>query len=1033
MDVSFHSTRLTSTKQVDDEHHVYISRAAVPLLPDKDVSFRPLALTVTTLKHRRMTVLYRCSLLILLTLSDVSSFLLDASQPCHRQRRPPTYSASECNCFCAADSSSSSSSINNHNSNNKSLPRRDFLGLGGMAALSALSVLGLSEEAKVASPSFSSSQSPTIPSASNDPRIPFSSSRKYKTITLSNNGLRVLLVQDVQVFQAAAALSIGGAGQFADPDDVPGLAHLCEHMVLSYASKRKRRTIQSQAQDFEEWLSDQEGSSNAFTALDNVCFHFTCPDASFLEGLERFAGLFEEGVFASVCRNEEILKREIKRVDSELDYNDVSFQATSLSKNFVTPEHPYARFSAGNAETLQELPNAANIDVAERLIQFFRTKYQPSEAILVVTAPQDFVTLQRWVTPFASTLSRQQLRGATVASSNQPILQRFYPGGFLLGTRLKQMVILHKAGTTEGGGGGGGGSKANEATEPLQFEWILNFDYTHAMRNGQPDTTGAQIAFCLAQILGRRGPGSLYAFLLRRGWVPPVSAGVPRITMPVDVSGFQLIKMDMQLTVEGFLQRSAVVAAVYDTLEALRRGTGYSVTRELVTQWASIAKLHGYLLTPRPPDAIELAEDFHIYGLDGPNGIGSGQWYRFPEPDDRNGINLLQKSLSSVLALMSDPGEAVVIASATQKMLALANLPPVATSRRWRTEPLTGCRFLYDDMLGLTSRIEELVLTRVVDREELLRPVLNPLVPVILKEPRPVSSSGASDPRSASDILPLIVRDSAEPNREFRLSSSSSFSREVSQEDSRWTLLEPPVEGKRGLPLPGYPPEPNYRSVFVINLLSSRPARASLREAARGELFKTSFEYSVSDLAELGAPGGLAYDLSFNKYGMRLAFMGVNQNLPSYARRFCRRLVEHPSNLLDGPEFFPPKVLNAAVGSARRFRGFSNQRRNTVVSALRSATAYESAAEGKAFLRSCSAAVCYAEGDWSTTREVLSLQKDLEDIFAPYLSLGRGTNLPALPSLDDLTYKAIWKPRFGLPCTLAGITLISDACGRVPR
>ena len=108
-------------------------------------------------------------------------------------------------------------------------------------------------------------------------------------IVLPNNGLRVLLVQDTQVYQAAAALSIGGAGQFADPNDLPGLAHLCEHMALSSQRRRGRRRPPSfrkvidnmddiaQEEDFENWLADREGSSNGFTALDNVCFQHDLP------------------------------------------------------------------------------------------------------------------------------------------------------------------------------------------------------------------------------------------------------------------------------------------------------------------------------------------------------------------------------------------------------------------------------------------------------------------------------------------------------------------------------------------------------------------------------------------------------------------------------------------------------------------------------------------------------------------------------------------------------------------------------------
>jgi insulysin len=873
--------------------------------------------------------------------------------------------------------------------------------------------------------------------------VPYANTRRYKTVILAN-GLRVLLVQDKRVFQAAAALSVGGAGQWADPEDLPGLAHLCEHMVLSstttapsVGARRRRpqpRTASQASQQapappqaFEEWLADvAEGSSNAFTAYDNVCFHFTCPDAYFQQGLERFSNLFLPPIFDAVCRNEATLQREIARVDSEVHWEDSNLQAASLSKAFINPvDHPYARFSMGHKESLSDIPRATGVDVGERLQEFFRQRYRPQEAVLVVTAPHDSVTLQRWVMPFSVTLSRNPAvvgaaAGRDTTHPQQPPLQRrFYPGGFLQGSRLKQMVLFRDT-----------KKEPDDQIERLIMEWILNLDYTDAIRNGQPVVTATQIAFLVAQILGRRGPGSLYFFLSRRGWVPTSHAALPRVSLPVQVSGFQILKLELTLTREGFLNRSAVVATVRDTLEALRRrrhlSAQFYVARELVSQWASVAKLHGYLLSPRPPDAIELTQDVHLYGLNGPNGVGSGSWYRFPEADDRAAIATLQKSLAATLSFMSDPENAVVIATASETAIEQAGLPLLESSRRWRYEPLTGGRFLYDDMMGLTSRMEELVLTRLVNQEELLRPSINSLVPIILKPPRPRSTT--VNLRSVNDInvLPPMVRESEEPSREFRLLSSSRTDRKS------WTLLEPSTDGQVGLALPPAPLEPNYRTVFVVQLLSSRPARASTRQAAQGELWKISLEYAVADLAELGAPGALSYDMSFNKYGMRLSFLGVSQNLPSYTRRLCRSLVDHHSNLLKGQEIFSRRVTTAAVAEARRTRGLSQQRRGQLVSSLRRTKTYAAAAEGEAFLRSCTGAVCFAQGDWDTTGEVLALQSELEGIFSPYTSTGRAT-LSAVPTLNDLIYIPIWKPRFGSPCSLAGIQLISDTCGRVPR
>lgn len=157
------------------------------------------------------------------------------------------------------------------------------------------------------------------------PTTPFSSRRQYKTIQL-NNGLRVLLVSDDQAIRASAALSIDGAGQFDEPKQIPGLAHLMEHMALSSYPER----------DFEDWLEEREGASNAFTAPGYVCFHFNSPPGVFGEALSRFTSLFVQARVERICRNKAVITREIRRVDSELDYTSESTQAFYLLKDFST-------------------------------------------------------------------------------------------------------------------------------------------------------------------------------------------------------------------------------------------------------------------------------------------------------------------------------------------------------------------------------------------------------------------------------------------------------------------------------------------------------------------------------------------------------------------------------------------------------------------------------------------------------------------------------------------------------------------------
>lgn len=54
--------------------------------------------------------------------------------------------------------------------------------------------------------------------------------RDYRGLQL-NNGLKVLLVSDSVTDKSAAALTVD-VGHMSDPNNIPGLAHFCEHMLF---------------------------------------------------------------------------------------------------------------------------------------------------------------------------------------------------------------------------------------------------------------------------------------------------------------------------------------------------------------------------------------------------------------------------------------------------------------------------------------------------------------------------------------------------------------------------------------------------------------------------------------------------------------------------------------------------------------------------------------------------------------------------------------------------------------------------------
>mmetsp|Transcript_28370 Transcript_28370/g.25207 ORF Transcript_28370/g.25207 Transcript_28370/m.25207 type:complete len:99 (+) Transcript_28370:267-563(+) len=64
---------------------------------------------------------------------------------------------------------------------------------------------------------------------------PIVDDRSFGTFQLAN-GINVLIVSDPTTTSSGASLEVR-VGQFADPNELPGLAHFCEHMVFLYNNK----------------------------------------------------------------------------------------------------------------------------------------------------------------------------------------------------------------------------------------------------------------------------------------------------------------------------------------------------------------------------------------------------------------------------------------------------------------------------------------------------------------------------------------------------------------------------------------------------------------------------------------------------------------------------------------------------------------------------------------------------------------------------------------------------------------------------
>lgn len=98
--------------------------------------------------------------------------------------------------------------------------------------------------------------------------------RDYRGLQLTN-GLKVLLISDPATDKAAAAMTVD-VGHMSDPENLPGLAHFCEHMLFLGTKKYPNENAYS------TYLSENGGTSNASTYADNTVLKRICSTISFV-------------------------------------------------------------------------------------------------------------------------------------------------------------------------------------------------------------------------------------------------------------------------------------------------------------------------------------------------------------------------------------------------------------------------------------------------------------------------------------------------------------------------------------------------------------------------------------------------------------------------------------------------------------------------------------------------------------------------------------------------------------------------------
>ncbi|KAG1754340.1 Metalloenzyme, LuxS/M16 peptidase-like protein [Suillus lakei] len=350
--------------------------------------------------------------------------------------------------------------------------------------------------------------------------------REYRLIKL-DNGLLAMLIQDAKADIAAASLDVA-VGHLSDPDDIPGLAHFCEHLLFMGTDQFPKEN------EYSEYLSKNNGHSNAYTAPANTNYFFRVATSALPGALARFSAFFHCPLFAPSCTT-----REMNAVDSEHSKNHQAdpWRVFQLNKHLTKEGHPWSKFGSGNRETLSaagrtfKVANGGVIgrETRRRLVEWWNREYCAGRMRLCVVGKESLDELADMVSTLFTPIKNR-------GQDPLPVIPDHPFGPNEMGTLVSVQTV-----------------KAFHAIE-ISFPLVW-----------QSPLWRYKPAHFISHFTGHEGPGSLFSYLKNKGWATSLSSGPQSLAR-----GFEMFKFTIHLTKLGFENYQSVALATYKYLSLLR-------------------------------------------------------------------------------------------------------------------------------------------------------------------------------------------------------------------------------------------------------------------------------------------------------------------------------------------------------------------------------------------------------------------------------------------------------------------------------
>ncbi len=383
--------------------------------------------------------------------------------------------------------------------------------------------------------------------------------KHYLPLTL-DNGLRVLLVNNPETNKSAAALAVN-AGHFNDPNDRQGLAHFLEHMLFLGTEKYP------DGSEYQKFISQYGGTNNAWTATEHTCFFFDIHYLHFDEAIERFSQFFSVPLLS-----EEFVNKERKNIDAEfkLKLKDDIRRLYDVHKETINPQHPFAKFSVGNTETLSDKENSC---LREEVVTFFKTHYVAKAMTLVLEGPQSLEELAKLAKTHFSQIS------ANDVSVKHPNVPLYLPQHQQIALQVKPVKNDHQL--------------------------IISFALPSIDRfyRKKPESL-------LSYLLGHEGPNSILSLLKNKQWALGLTAG-----SGINGYNFKDFNISIRLTEFGEQHVDEIITIVFAYIALLKQT---DIPVHFYQEKQALAKLSfQYHEKMKPIDSVcQLVINMHHYPVE---------------------------------------------------------------------------------------------------------------------------------------------------------------------------------------------------------------------------------------------------------------------------------------------------------------------------------------------------------------------------------------------------------------------------------